>query len=124
MQQFWAGEIVVCCHNEWLNMLVTEGILGLAAYVAVFVTALIGASKRAVEDKRYVPYMCAILAYMGHNLFCYQQCICTPVVFIAIAMIELSRDEYDTHDYVIHLKELREHSFDDLYNYYAGKYQA
>ena len=43
---------------------------------------------------------------------------------IAIAMIELSRDEYDTHDYVIHLKELREHSFDDLYNYYAGKYQA
>ena len=43
---------------------------------------------------------------------------------LAIAMIELSRDEYDTHDYVIHLKELREHSFDDLYNYYAGKYQA
>ncbi len=43
---------------------------------------------------------------------------------IAIAMIELSRDEYDTHDYVIHLKELRENSFDELYNYYAGKYQA
>ena len=43
---------------------------------------------------------------------------------IAIAMIELSRDEYDTHDYVIHLKELREHSFDELYNYYASKYKA
>ena len=43
---------------------------------------------------------------------------------IAIAMIELSRDEYDTHDYVLHLKELRENSFDELYNYYAGKYQA
>ena len=43
---------------------------------------------------------------------------------IAIAMIELSRDEYDTHDYVIHLKELRAHSFDELYNYYASKYKA
>ncbi|MBR5422061.1 MAG: O-antigen ligase family protein [Lachnospiraceae bacterium] len=84
--EYWHGLQLACAHNEWLNMLVTEGILGVAAYIAVFVTAMIGASKRAVEDKRYIPYMCAILAYMGHNMFCYQQCICTPVVFIFIGI--------------------------------------
>ncbi len=41
---------------------------------------------------------------------------------IAIAMIELSQNEYDTHDYIINLKELRSHNFDELYARYAEKY--
>ena len=41
---------------------------------------------------------------------------------IAIAMIELSQDEFDTHDYIINLKELRSHDFDELYARYAEKY--
>ena len=41
---------------------------------------------------------------------------------IAIAMIELNRDEYDTHGYLINLKELRSHNFDELYAQYAEKY--
>ena len=41
---------------------------------------------------------------------------------IAIAMIELNQDAYDTHDYIINLKELRSHDFDELYARYAEKY--
>ena len=41
---------------------------------------------------------------------------------IAIAMIELNNDAYDTHDYIINLKELRSHDFDELYARYAEKY--
>ncbi len=41
---------------------------------------------------------------------------------IAIAMIELQADEYDTHGYVINLKELHSHNFDRLYEEYAKKY--
>ena len=41
---------------------------------------------------------------------------------IAIAMIELSQDEFDTHDYINNLKELRSHNFDELYAQYAEKY--
>ena len=42
---------------------------------------------------------------------------------IAIAMIELNADAYDTHGYVIDLKEQRSHNFDALYAQFAEKYK-
>ncbi len=42
---------------------------------------------------------------------------------LAIAMIELQADEYDTHSYVINLKELHSHNFDALYEEYTKKYE-
>ena len=42
---------------------------------------------------------------------------------LAIAMIELRDDAYDTHDYVLNLKEMHAHNFDELYGYYAQKYE-
>ena len=42
---------------------------------------------------------------------------------IAIAMIELDADAYDTHGYVIDLKEQRSHNFDKLYAQFAEKYK-
>ncbi len=42
---------------------------------------------------------------------------------IAIALIELNADSYDTHGYLLDLKELRSHDFDALYEQYARKYQ-
>ena len=41
---------------------------------------------------------------------------------LAIALIELQSDCYDTHGYVINLKELRNHNFDELYDKYSKKY--
>lgn len=42
---------------------------------------------------------------------------------IAIAMIELSSDNYSTHGYVLDLKEHRSHNFDILYSQFAEKYK-
>ena len=42
---------------------------------------------------------------------------------IAIAIIELRSDCFDTHNYVINLKELHSHEFDKHYEEYANKYQ-
>ena len=42
---------------------------------------------------------------------------------IAIAMIELQADAYDTHSYVINLKEFHSHNFDELYEEYTKKYE-
>ena len=42
---------------------------------------------------------------------------------LAIAMIELQSDSYDTHSYVINLKELHSHNFDRLYEDYTRKYE-
>ena len=43
---------------------------------------------------------------------------------IAVAMIELKSDCFDTHDYMINLKELRSHDFDKHYEEFAKKYQV
>ena len=42
---------------------------------------------------------------------------------LAIAQIELQSDEYDTHGYIINLKELHSHNFDKLYEEYTQKYE-
>ena len=42
---------------------------------------------------------------------------------LAVAMIELQQDAYDTHGYIVDLKELHSHNFDALYEQYTQKYQ-
>lgn len=42
---------------------------------------------------------------------------------LAVALIELNQDAFDTHGYMINLKQLRAHSFDELYGYYEKKYR-
>lgn len=41
---------------------------------------------------------------------------------LAVALIEIDKDMYDTHEYLIDLKELRAHHFDEYYSYYEQKY--
>ncbi|MDE6714004.1 MAG: hypothetical protein K2K20_09730, partial [Lachnospiraceae bacterium] len=86
---FWQGMKLVCAHNEFLNMLVTQGILGAMAYVGIFVSFIVRCTKNGKEIKAVVPFAAAALAYMGHNFFCYQQCICTPTVFLLMGIGEL-----------------------------------
>lgn len=86
---FWWGMKLVCAHNEFLNMLVTQGILGVTAYVGIFVSFIVRCTKNGKEIKSIVPFAAAALAYMGHNFFCYQQCICTPTVFLLMGIGEL-----------------------------------
>ena len=42
---------------------------------------------------------------------------------IALAMIELQSDEFDTHGYIIDLKARRSHNFDAMYQHYSEKYK-
>lgn len=86
---FWQGMKLACAHNEFLNMLVTQGVLGAAAYIGIFVSFIVRCTKSGKEIGTVVPFSAAALAYMGHNFFCYQQCICTPTVFLLMGIGEL-----------------------------------
>ena len=86
---YYHGLQLACAHNEWLNMLVAEGVLGLFTYTAIFITEFSRLGKIAVKEPMAIPVMAAIAAYMGHNFFCYQQCICTPTIFIIIGIGEM-----------------------------------
>ena len=81
--------ILTCAHNEWLNALINVGIIGAAAYIGIFVGGMIRFIKKSASlPETLVPAMC-IAAYMMHNFFCYQQIICTPIVFIIIGAGEM-----------------------------------
>ncbi len=76
--------ILTCAHNEWLTQIINIGIVGGIAYLGIFVSAFIMFTKKSKEIPELIaPAMC-IAAYFAHNFFCYQQIICTPIIFIII----------------------------------------
>ena len=94
LRDFWAGEIVVCCHNEWLNMLFNEGILGFISYLGIFISSVI-VFMRSRSNPVMVAGISAVFGYFFHNLFCYQQILCTPMIFCVIALCEWARRNPD-----------------------------
>ena len=82
------GQTLVCAHNEWLNALVNVGFIGAGAYIGIFITAIYRFYKRSASNPILIALLMSVLCYMGHNFFCYQQIICTPIIFIFIGMGE------------------------------------
>lgn len=84
VQNMWGGSILTNVHNECLTALLNYGVIGGVAYLSIFLTALI----RILKNRKNRPVLIAagasILAYMGHNFFCFQQAVCTPLIFIVI----------------------------------------
>lgn len=87
--RFWQGLHLACAHNEFLNLLVTSGILGLVSYLGMMISSAVRCAKLAIKEPAAVFVVAVILSYIGHNFFCYQQCICTPYLFIFIGMGEV-----------------------------------
>lgn len=71
-------------HNEWLTVLVNQGISGLFCYAGIFVSAFI----RFVKGGRAKPvlylFAAGVLAYTVHNMVSFQQILNTPYVFILL----------------------------------------
>ena len=76
--------VLTCAHNEWLNALITSGLLGAAAYMGIFIGGIVRFTKKSAEVPEVIAPALCIIAYMAHNFFCYQQIICTPCIFLII----------------------------------------
>ncbi len=88
VHSIWGSTKLVNAHNEFLNSLVCYGILGMAAYVGIFISAFVRFCKKAGEFPFVGAAALCILSYIGHNFFCYQQVCCTPFLFMWIGMAE------------------------------------
>ncbi|MDE6891715.1 MAG: O-antigen ligase family protein [Lachnospiraceae bacterium] len=85
----WGGSgMLACAHNEWLNTLVNMGIAGFVTYIGIFLSALWRFCKKSEECPELMALAMSVMCYMGHNFFCYQQVVCTPVIFILIGVGE------------------------------------
>lgn len=94
MEGHWAGVVFANAHNEWLNMLVNEGVLGLAAYLGVFACAF--------RRYRRMPLgVMALVLYGISSLVSFQQVMNTPLLFLVLGICESRYRLWKTGSYLI-----------------------
>ncbi len=82
----WGEKLLTNAHNEWLNILINGGILGGAAYLGIFVTAVCRFLQYRSKNMLLAGIAAAVVSYMCYNFFCYQQVLCTPFVFLLMGI--------------------------------------
>ncbi len=87
MKEKWGMEVLANAHNEWLNSVFTTGIAGFITYIGTFLSAAYYFVKNRHLDILCIGAAASIFSYITHNMFCYQQVLCTPVIFIIMAFV-------------------------------------
>lgn len=77
-----------CAHNEYINYLVTHGILGLASYLVFTVSSIVNAVKIKKENPFVLVLLFAIICYMIQAVVNIAQPITTPLFIICISICE------------------------------------
>lgn len=92
----WGDKLLTNAHNEWMTMAVNVGILGAAAYIGIFITAVRRFLKAWRQEYLLAASAASAVSYMAYNFFCYQQVCCTPFVFLMLGVGEyLLREKQD-----------------------------
>lgn len=77
-----------CAHNELLNYLVTQGVLGLLSYLTIIGTVVARAVRTARRNPTVLLFVCAVLCYLAQSVVNLYQPITTPVFFIFLSLAE------------------------------------
>lgn len=77
-----------CIHSEYLNYLVTQGVVGLLSYLTVITATVIRAFKTAKQNELSLLFVFPVIAYCAQAVVNIYTPVVTPFVFIFIALIE------------------------------------
>ncbi|MBE5932183.1 MAG: O-antigen ligase family protein [Lachnospiraceae bacterium] len=80
------GKIYDNAHNELLQYLITLGILGLVAYLGVFVSSVIYMLKNSKGNYLVYGFVAATVGYFAQSLINLNQPITTPLYFVVMAL--------------------------------------
>lgn len=86
-QGYFAGSVFTNAHNEWLTTLINMGILGVVAYLAVFI-----ATFRKYRDDSFAVLL--LLTYGVYSLISFQQVLNTPLFFLLLGNCEATSREH------------------------------
>lgn len=94
------GARLTNAHNEWLTVLVNQGILGFISYGSIFISAVIryvSCAEKGWEGRKKYLYIFGLSAftYAIHNIVSFQQILSTPFIFLMIGMGEALRKEQE-----------------------------
>ena len=84
----YTDKVALYAHNEWLNAFICYGIFGGAAYLGIFISALVRFVKNRERSSAALGAAVIIVAYLSHQMFCYQQFISTPYIFLILGIGE------------------------------------
>lgn len=84
----WGDSRLTNAHCEWMTQIICLGLAGFIAYAGIFATAVFRYLKAAGRVPMLAAIALCLLSYTGHNVFCYQQALCTPFVFLILGMGE------------------------------------
>ena len=84
----YTDQLALYAHNEWLNAFICCGIFGGAAYLGVFISALIRFVKHRVDAPLALGAAVLVVSYIAHQMFGYQQIISTPYIFLILGIGE------------------------------------
>ncbi|MCR4690793.1 MAG: O-antigen ligase family protein [Lachnospiraceae bacterium] len=84
----WGNNVLTNAHNEWLNMIINGGLMGGAAYLGIFLSSMIRYVKNSRQEAFTIAFAACIASYVFHNVFCYQEVLCTPFLFLLMGIGE------------------------------------
>ena len=93
LQECFSWAKLTNCHNEWLNVLVNEGLLGAVAYIGMIVSAIKRFclnEKVKLVSERAIMIACGfcILAYTVNNVVSFKQSMNFPTMMVLLGMAE------------------------------------
>lgn len=88
MNARFGDKVLTNAHNEWFTSLLFFGVLGFVTYLGIFISQVTAGVGKVLKTPLLLAVIMAIAAYFSHNFFCYQQVICTPIIFILIGIGE------------------------------------
>lgn len=91
----WEGAVFTNAHNEVLSQLCNVGLLGTAAYLAIFAAGLYYVYTWKDTSLRFKWLGGLALAMYGmHSLISFQQVLSTPLLFLVLGLCEAERRNY------------------------------
>lgn len=89
LESVYDGYSITAAHNEVLNTLCNYGLIGCIGYIGMYISSLLINRKNAFDKA----LKCVIFVYFIHSLISFQQIISTPLLFVAVGMLNRKPEE-------------------------------
>lgn len=73
-------------HNEYIHYLITQGLIGLGAYLALLIGSMINALRCAKKEPVFLVFFCALVGYAAQAVVNIAQPITTPLLIIFLSL--------------------------------------
>ncbi len=88
IHDFWKPDVLTNAHNEFLNLLICVGMIGVGAFLFWLAAGAVRFLRAAERNPYVLMGFLTICSYAAHNFFCYQQVCCTPFLFLITGAAE------------------------------------